>query len=118
MKKLLYVLLLGCLALAACSEKYEDPRIPADTYPAILGRWPSGNPAIYNVTIGETLEIELQFAPSATCTGIWYLDDVEYCRGTRFSFTPTAAGTYKLYLEVTSGNNTTSRTAEIIVANE
>lgn len=118
MKKLLYVLLLGCLAAAACTEKHEDPQIPEDAYPTILGRWPSGNPAAYSVAMGGTLEIELQFAPSATCTGIWYLDDAEYCRGPRFSFTPTATGKYKLFLEVTSGNYTTSRTAEITVSNE
>lgn len=118
MKKLLYVLLFGCLATAACTEKHEDPRIPDDTYPTILGRWPSGNPAAYSVAMGGTLEIELQFAPSATSTGVWYLDDAEYCRGTRFSFTPAATGKYKLVLEVTSGNYTTSRTAEITVSNE
>lgn len=115
MKKILYILITLSYILVGCDKDLQDQPIPEDTYPTILGQWPSGDPGKFSVTFEETLEIEMQFAPSKLCTGIWYIDDVEYTTGTSFSFTPPAIGVYQLRLEVFTDFYKTSRSAIIEV---
>lgn len=101
--------------LVACDENLQDSTIPEDTYPTILGQWPSGNPGTYSVILGNTLEINMQFAPSMYTSGVWYLNDVAYSTGKTFSFVPPAVGIYRLRLEVSTTYHTTSRSAVINV---
>lgn len=117
MKKIIYAFAIALLTLSACDQKHKDEPIPEDTYPSIHGQWPSGTPGIYNIALGGTLEIVMQFAPTKYAEGIWYVDDVEHSRGTKLLFTPEAVGVYQLRLEVSTKYHTTSRSAEIRVQN-
>lgn len=115
MRKLIYILLACSYMLISCNDDIQDQAIPADTYPSILGQWPSGNPGNYSVTLGNTLEIQMQFAPSKLCTGKWYINNIEYTTGTSLSYSPPAVGIYQLRLEVSTDYYTTSRSAVITV---
>ena len=111
MKKIALLMLLALpLIIISCEKEHSDP--------TILGQWPSGNPAVYNVTAGEDLTITLQFAPSQYTTGVWYLDDVKVGEGTQFSRTFNEPGSYKLRLEVSTAYHKTSRSANIEVTAE
>lgn len=119
MKKITALLTLACaLALFACEKEHSDPIISEESYPRILGQWPSGNPAVYNVAAGEELVIDLQFTPSQYAEGVWYLDDVKVGEGTHFARTFDVAGSYKLRLEVSTAYHSTSRCADIEVTDE
>ena len=119
MKKIALLMLLALpLIIISCEKEHSDPTISEETFPTILGQWPSGNPAVYNVTAGEDLTITLQFAPSQYTTGVWYLDDVKVGEGTQFSRTFNEPGSYKLRLEVSPAYHKTSRSANIEVTAE
>ena len=107
MKKIALLMLLALpLIIISCEKEHSDPTISEETFPTILGQWPSGNPAVYNVTAGEDLTITLQFAPSQYTTGVW------------FSRTFNEPGSYKLRLEVSTAYHKTSRSANIEVTAE
>ena len=58
MKKIALLMLLALpLIIISCEKEHSDPTISEETFPTILGQWPSGNPAVYNVTAGEDLTI-------------------------------------------------------------
>ena len=116
MKKiLLYILAALPLIMVSCEKEHTDPVIPEDTYPTILGQWPTGDPGVYNVAVGDELLISLQFAPSQYCTGVWYLDGVQVAEGTQFVRTFTEEGTHHLRLEVSTAYHKTTRSADIEV---
>ena len=107
MKKIALLMLLALpLIIISCEKEHSDPTISEETFPTILGQWPSGNPAVYNVTAGEDT------------TGVWYLDDVKVGEGTQFSRTFNEPGSYKLRLEVSTAYHKTSRSANIEVTAE
>lgn len=69
----------------------------------------------FDIPLNEILTTGLQFTPSEFCTGVWSIDGQEVERGTTLKYVPTAIGTYKLDLVVTTPKHTTTRQAYIKV---
>lgn len=122
MKKLLYIMLLLALTSSltmSCDDKIDTAELTEDEYPRILGRWPdkkeNGDLGDFDIPLNEILTIALQFTPSKYCTGVWYIDGQEVETGTVLEYVPTAVGTYKLDLVVTTPKHKTTREAYIKV---
>ena len=122
MKKLAYIMILivGMNLMQACDSDIDLPEMTEEEYPRILGRWPEKDGAVLGVfgaQAGEDFSIVLQFTPSNLCEGVWYLDGVEYCRGTVFEYKSGLPVTHHLKLVVTTPKYTTSPEAILEVKN-
>lgn len=115
------LLLLAGLLCPACSD--DNPGVPCLTeeeYPRILGNWPernatTGELGTQNAQVGVEMVISMMFTPGEYCEGIWYLDGVEYCRGTEFRFLSWYPATHHLRLVVRTPLYETQREANLIV---
>ena len=122
MKKLIYLLFAAFISLTmlqSCEEDVESPTFTEDDYPRILGRWPEkmGNfPGSMRGNAGVEFTHKVQFTPSNLCTGVWYVDDVEYTHGDTFTYLTDQAGNYNIKLVVTTPKYTTSREMILVIA--
>lgn len=122
MKKILYIvtLLLAATFFQSCdSNDIEVPTLTEDEYPRILGRWPDkvdGNLGSFEVAAGQPLSIILQFTPSNLCEGTWYLDGVEYSKGTTFEYKSDTPISHNLKLIVKTSKYETTREANLVVS--
>lgn len=121
MKKILFglTLILAVLSFTACDSDVDLPKITEDEYPRILGRWPEktdkGEWGQFDAQAGKEFELELMFTPSNHSVGIWYLDGVEYTRGTVLKYYSATPVSHHLKLVVTTPKHTTSREALLVV---
>ncbi|WP_242034332.1 hypothetical protein [Dysgonomonas sp. BGC7] len=122
MKKLIYIIMMiiGMSFFSACDSDVDLPVMTEEEYPRIMGRWPdkTGNElGVFGAQVGVDFSIVMQFTPSNLCEGIWYLDGVEYCRGTVFEYHSGQPVKHNLKLVVTTPKYTTSREAILNVTN-
>lgn len=116
MRKLTYIMILiiGLGFFQSCDSDVDLPEMTEEEYPRIMGRWPDkdGNKlGVFSAQVGIDFSIEMQFTPSNLCEGVWYLDGVEYSRGTIFEYQSGQPVTHHLKLVVTTPKYTTSREA-------
>lgn len=115
----LYLLLASLSAIlaaaAGCGRAPAETGGGSDEIPVIIGPWPDGSPAVYKVSVGETLKISVMYTPAKTARAIWYLDGNEVIRGNEFSYTPDAIGEHTLKLVVSTMAGVDYREARIIV---
>lgn len=122
MKRFTYILLLvmSISLFSACDSDVDLPVLTEEEYPRIMGRWPdkSGQTlGVFGAQVGIDFNITMQFTPSNLCEGVWYLDGVEYCRGTQFNYLSGQPVKHHLKLVVKTPKYTTSREAIIEVKN-
>ena len=122
MKKLIYILfiILGTSFFSACDSDVELPELTEEEYPRIMGRWPDKDGdklGVFGAQTNIAFSITMQFTPSELCEGIWYLDGVEYCRGTVFEYLSGQPVTHHLKLVVKTSKYTTTREAILEVKN-
>lgn len=122
MKKLIYILilLLTVTFFESCdSNDIETPVLTAEDYPRILGRWPDkidGKLGSFEVAAGDSLSVIMQFTPSHLCEGTWFLDGVEYCKGTTFEYISETPVAHILKLVVKTPKYETTREANLVVS--
>lgn len=122
MKKLAYIILLiiGVGFFSACDSDVELPELTDEEYPRIMGRWPEKDGdkmGVFGAQVGIEFSVTMQFTPSHLCEGIWYLDGVEYSRGTTFEYQSGQPVKHNLKLVVKTPKYTTSREAILEVKN-
>ncbi len=121
MKKIIFglTLIFAILSFTACDSDVDLPEMTEEEYPRILGRWPElndkGELGQFDAQAGTEFEMELMFTPSNLCEGIWYLDGVEYTRGTIFKYYSATPVSHHLKLVVTTPKYSTSREALLVV---
>lgn len=122
MKTLIYILIsvFAVLCFESCdSNDIETPVLTEEDYPRILGRWPDkvdGKLGSFEVVAGDSLTVTMQFTPSALCEATWYLDGVEYSKGTTFEYVSETPVSHNLKLVVKTPKYQTSREANLIVS--
>lgn len=120
MKKLAYILILiiGIGFFTACESDVDLPEITEEEYPRIMGRWPEkegDKMGKFSAQVGINFSVTMQFTPSHLSEGIWYLDGVEYSRGTTFEYLSGQPVIHNLKLVVKTPKYTTSREAVLEV---
>ncbi len=119
MKNLIKYLLLLIIALGLNSCQKEDELTLTDDaqYPRIFGTWPEPDTSAGEVLgsfSGQTaldFNITMQYTPYDDCEAVWYLDDVEFCRGGTFSYFSWEPITHTIKLVVTTPYYETYREA-------
>lgn len=119
MKKLrIYLSLLFVAFVISSCDKAEVLSLTDDaSYPRIFCTWPEPDS-----TAGEELgsfsgqtdlefNITIQYTPYEECEAVWYLDNVEYCRGATFTYLSGEPITHTLKVVVTSDQYETYREA-------
>ena len=122
MKKFVYILLfiIGTSLMSACDSEVDLPVLTEEEYPRIMGRWPDKNGetlGVFSAQVGISFNITMQFTPSNLCEGIWYLDGVEYSRGTSFDYLSGQPVKHHLKLVVKTPKYTTTREAILEIKN-
>lgn len=117
---LIISVIITCGLFSSCNKEPELPIFTENDYPQIFGVWPesdmeSGKVGEINGQLGVEVNIEMMFSPSEFCEGIWYIDGIEYCRGTNFVYTSYYPVTHELKLVVKTPKNETSRIANLII---
>jgi hypothetical protein len=103
-----------CITFIACKDDVALPELTAEEYPRILGKWPEktgNNLGVLGATVGETFKLDMQYTPSQLCVGTWFVNDVEYSKGTAFRYDATEPALLRLKLVVTTPKYTTTREA-------
>lgn len=117
MKKLTYIIIFifALNFLESCDSEIDLPVLTENDYPRIMGRWPgrseNGDLGVFDTQVGIDFSITMQFTPSNLCEGVWYLDGVEYSRGTEFKYLSGQPVKHNLKLVVTTPTYSTSREA-------
>lgn len=120
MRNLIYILIfITELSLfISCKKEVDLPVLTEEEYPRILGRWPEkvgGNPGTLGGNVGREFRLSMQFTPSNLCEGIWYVDDIEYVKGTDFVYNTDVPKTHRIKLVVKTPKYTASREAILVI---
>ncbi|MEC3879300.1 glycosyl hydrolase family 18 protein [Parapedobacter sp. 10938] len=107
--------LLLLVAASGC-EKNGDTTYSTDFHPRIFDRTGVFTSPSMIISQGETANFTgLLFSPAAAVDISWKVDGTEVSTDTAFAFTPDGGGEYTITLEVSNGDQTTSRTSSILV---
>ncbi len=122
MKNLIKYLLLLVVGIATLScQKDEEYTLTEDAeYPRIFCTWPEATGGILGSFSGQTgldFTIVIQYTPYEQCEAVWYLDDVEYCRGAEFNYFSWEVVTHTLKVVVTTPLYETYREAYLKIVN-
>lgn len=117
------LLLIIAIAIGSCQQSDEATLTADAQYPRIFGTWPEPDTSAGEVLgsfSGQTaldFNITMQYTPYDECEAIWYLDEVEYCRGGTFSYFSWEPITHTIKLVVTTPLYETSREAYLNIVN-
>ncbi len=118
-----FALLIIAIAAISCQKDDEITLTDDSLYPRIFGTWPEPDTSAgevlgsFNGQTNLDFTIEVQYTPYELCEAIWYLDDVEYCRGNVFSYYSTSPITHTIKIVVTTPDYQTYREAYLKVTN-